>query len=273
MALIDARPNNNYWHFIDVWETGAYDSNNRTRELGIRYWIDVRVSGSYGSWSGGETRRFGAWVDGQDHPRDLSFDTRNGADFTVLDIRQWVYAGDGRTIEVHGYFQGWSSSFPGYQDNGGRFNVSRVEPATPVVSPPSPPTLRNPINITPIAFGVQYDRGADNGGPILQDQFHWRRLDTGELVWDDPFPTGYTSPAAGAGPELQPMTSYRIGGRSRNSAGWGPWSAEVIGTTLPGARVFSGSAWRWAIPFVKYEGAWRQAAPFNRASGVWASSG
>lgn len=271
MAVIDARPNNNYWHFIDVWETGAQDRNNRYREIGIRYWVDVRVSGSSGSWTGGSTRRFSAWVDGADHARDLSFDTRNGADFTVLDVRQWVYAGDGRSIPVHGYFEGWSSSFPGFHDTGGSFWVNRVEPLPPPVNRPDPITFLGMSNETVDSFGFNYRTNGDGGAAITSHEVQWW-IPGGTLIWTDVNCRGYSDPQGGriaGAPALLPGSEYHVRGRVGNSAGWSDYSPFYAGRTLPGARVKSGGSWRWAIPYVKQNGVWRMARPYGKAGGTW----
>lgn len=94
--------------------------------------------------------------------------------------------------------------------------------------------------LSPTSFGVDYARGADNGAGIQEDQAEWSRAADGVVVWNDFGPAGYTSPNGGAtpgSPPLTPGTEYRVRIRSRNAAGWGPWSGYVSATTLSGARV------------------------------------
>jgi hypothetical protein len=82
------------------------------------------------------------------------------------------------------------------------------------------------------------------GAGIEQDHAEWSRADTGEVVWNDYGPNGYTNPAGGAGPQLLPGTDYRVRVRSRNVQGWGAFSGYVYAQTLSGGRAFDGSTFR-----------------------------
>lgn len=243
VRVIDARPNNNYWHFIDVWDVGGARSSDQTRVIRIRYVVDVRVSGGSGSWSGSSTRRFSAWVDGTDHARDLTFDTRNGADFVVLEVDQRVFAGtNGRTIPVHGYFAGWSSSFPGYHDQGGQFFVPGVAPPPPPANPPAKMARATISELTPTSARIswtapQSDRPiTDYDLHVCTAQQHSASVCQAHFSW-----TGSTARAKTL-TNLTPGVQYYVGLRADSDAGAGAWSDWAPFRTPSGAYVGKGGS-------------------------------
>lgn len=72
---------------------------------------------------------------------------------------------------------------------------------------------------------------------------------------------------------LDPGKKYYFWSRSRNSVGWGPWSASVSVTTIAGAfvTVISGTdvQVKAAVPYVRDGGVWKLAEGYVRATGEW----
>lgn len=76
-----------------------------------------------------------------------------------------------------------------------------------------------------------------------------------------------TSPQVVTG--LIPGTVYYFRVRSRNSVGWGAWSAARSVRTVAGAYIRVGAETKLAIPYVKVDGVWKIAEPWVRNVGVW----
>lgn len=68
---------------------------------------------------------------------------------------------------------------------------------------------------------------------------------------------------------LDPGKTYYAWGRSRNTIGWGPWSARSQVNLIAGARVLVAGVWQRAVPYVKVAGVWKVAYPWIKDAGVW----
>lgn len=130
----------------------------------------------------------------------------------------------------------------GYGSVNDRFDNGRAHRGTIEAPPrisrvPSAPGIIGAEDVTSNSFGIRYQRGADNGSPIQNDHAQWATDSRFKnVVWNDYGPAGYTSPQGGAtagAPALQPNRTYYVRIRSRNAAGYGPFSATASQTTLP----------------------------------------
>lgn len=68
---------------------------------------------------------------------------------------------------------------------------------------------------------------------------------------------------------LLPATTYYLWSRTRNAAGWSPYSPLVVAKTIAGAYVKVGAVYKQAVPWVKDGGVWKKARPWSRVAGVW----
>lgn len=134
----------------------------------------------------------------------------------------------------------------------------------------SAPTVSN---ITQVSATLKLNSGGDGGSPINLYQFGWATnpLDvppSGNVISVIPFgglpPTTVTN--------LPPGTTLYFRSRTKNDAGWSPWSGPTIARTIAGARVKVGPVWKEAVPYVKVAGVWRVAQPWVRITGVWRKS-
>jgi hypothetical protein len=124
---------------------------------------------------------------------------------------------------------------------------------------------------TATRLGISYSRGGNGGSAILQDRATWYEINgsSNPIIWTDDNCVGYTDPQDGvAGPVLKPYTEYHVYIQSRNAVGWGA-AAGISVRTLAGARVFTGGAWKTAVPYVFNAGAWRMGRPYVFSGGVW----
>ena len=229
MAQITAAPNGNYTHILDVWDTGAVSGLSRL--IHGRYWVDVRVSGGAGSWSGSSTRLFRAWADGQNFDNNTSFDTRSGADFTVVEFDKWVYVGgSAKTIGFSLSFQGWSSSFPAATSGTGYLTLAAV------ASPPSQPPAPTASNVTQTSMMLSWNDPASDGGAGY-DQVILRRHPAPPTGTSG----GYTDYAMGGDANsktvtgLTPGTDYYWQLHYRNVAGYSPHGLVLHQPTAVGA--------------------------------------
>jgi fibronectin type III domain protein len=127
----------------------------------------------------------------------------------------------------------------------------------------SPPRVVTFTNVKQTSLTAKFvDRG--NGGrPILERQIGYGLSSVS--------PTSFAGDISGINniTGLSPGKTYYFWARSRNSVGWGAWSARSQVDLVAGARVLVGTTWKRAVPFVKVAGVWKVAQPWVRDSGAW----
>lgn len=254
MARVEDRPNDNYWHFLDVTDTGAVSGTQR--KVHYRYLIDVRVSGSSGSWGG--PRLFRANVDGVNHDLNATFDTRPGTDLIPVEGDQWITVGaTGKRIGFYLEFSGWSSSFPAAKSPTGFLTLAGT------ATVPAPPTPVGLDQITPTSMRYRFVGNSSGGSPVTGYQFQYSTSSafTG-ATW---LSSNGTSTVTG----LAPNTTYYFRSRGLNAIGAGSPSSTISAKTIAPARVKVSGTWKYAIPYVKVAGTWRQAKPYVKVGGVW----
>lgn len=229
MAQVTAKPNGNYWHLLDVWDTGMVSGLSRL--IHGKYIVDVRVSGSAGSWSGSNTRLFRVWADGQNYDNRMSFDTRNGADFVTVEFDKWVYVGSSsKTINFSLHFEGWSASFPAATSGTGTLTLAAV--ATAPSQPPAPVAS----NVTETGMTLSWNDPASSGGAGY-DQVILRRHPAPPTGTSG----GYTDYVMGGDANskvvngLTPGTAYYWQLHYHNAAGYSPHGAVLAQPTATGA--------------------------------------
>lgn len=222
MARVTDAPNGNYTHYLDVNQESQSNSNN-TSTVSYRYWVRRNFSSSYGSWSGSDTRLFRARVNGVNHDRNVSFDTRYGNDWTFVSGNQTIsHNSDGyATISFSLYFEGWSSSFPSASSGNGSLTLDRI---------PKVPDAPVPIGIdqiTATSMRYRFSAGDSNGASIVEWQI--------QRATNSSFTTGVSTISGGGTTTLSGLanhTRYWVRARGRNSQGWGAWSSSRDATTL-----------------------------------------
>lgn len=129
---------------------------------------------------------------------------------------------------------------------------------------PSAPVKQSVSNITQTSFTVVYLFGdRTNNAPVLETQVGYGQ----SLV----APTDFATAVNGVTnlTDLDPGGIYYTWGRSRNSVGWGPWSARTETILIAGARVLVGAQWKRAVPYVRDDGVWKVAEPWVKSAGTW----
>lgn len=129
---------------------------------------------------------------------------------------------------------------------------------------PSAPVSQGYSNLTQTSVTVAYFFGdRSNNAPVLETQVGYG---TSPLA-----PTDFETDINGVTnlTDLDPGGTYYTWGRSRNSVGWGPWSARTEIILIAGARVLVGAQWKRAVPYVRVGGEWKVAEPWVRNAGTW----
>jgi hypothetical protein len=190
------------------------------------------IGGNIANYSNSETRSLGFW--------DIT---------TTQDVR-------------------FSIGATGTQGLGGPTDFWQRIDRTPPVQVPGAPTNLRVTDECHTQMGISYNRGAENGGSILQDEATWY-YPGGQVVWVDGNCNGYTNPNDGvAGPKLNLFTEYHIYIRSRNSAGWGPSSMIGVRTLASGWLKHEGT-YRPYVKYMKIDGVYREIIPFVKDGGIY----
>lgn len=144
-------------------------------------------------------------------------------------------------------WSGWSN-----RGEGVTWTVPQA-PGTPIIS-----------DKTQTAMRVQYIYSVNNNNPPTLE----RQLGYG---LSSSAPTSFANDPSGINflSSLVPGGTYYIWGRSRNSVGWGPWSASTQVLLVAGAQVRVGTEWKRAVPYVKVGGIWKVAEPWVKNQGIW----
>jgi Fibronectin type III domain len=132
-------------------------------------------------------------------------------------------------------------------------------------------TWKIPDAPAPVTFGdtdqttvvANFNDSWDGGQPILERQLGY------SLTSSAPTTTLAASAGSNLVSSLNPGKTYYFWARSRNSIGWGPWSAVSQVLLIAGARIFTGGQWKRAVPYVKIGGVWKVVRPWVREAGVW----
>lgn len=110
---------------------------------------------------------------------------------------------------------------------------------------------------------VSFTDGGNGGTAILERQVVYNTINT---------TTGSSNVSYSGVMEitgLEPATTYYFWARTRNSAGWGPYSPVATKRTIAGAWFNVNGQWKEAIPYVRSGGVWKLARPWGRDAGVW----
>lgn len=137
---------------------------------------------------------------------------------------------------------------------------------------PASPSYLN-VKYLPDTLGalVEFIAGSPGSQVILEHQVGWGL--------DPTTPEHLVNIAASSNPktvfqtamyDLLPGRNYYFWAWSRNTSEWswnraGPFTLRVPA----GAKVKSGSTYKWAVPYVKVNGVWRRVRPFVKSAGVW----
>lgn len=111
---------------------------------------------------------------------------------------------------------------------------------------------------------TEYVDSGNGGQPILERQLGYGQNSTTPSSFANANESGFTDISG-----LDPGKLYYFWVRNRNSIGWGPWSERAQVLLIAGARVFTGSEWKRAVPYVKVAGVWRVVRPWVRNAGTW----
>lgn len=135
-------------------------------------------------------------------------------------------------------------------------------------------TWKVPDAPSPVSFSAvkqtsllaHFTDGFSGGPAILERQFGYGKVEVS--------PTDFWGAVPGPNDfiNLDPGKTYYFWARSRNTIGWGAWSAISPISLIAGARVLVGSQWKRAVPYVKHAGVWKVARPWIRDAGVWKES-
>lgn len=147
-------------------------------------------------------------------------------------------------------------------------NAKGWSPYSPVASAKTtkvPDAPDQPIvsNATQNSVVISFTDNGNGGSAILERQVarNTSNTTTGATT------ASYTGVKTWTG--LNPATTYYFWARSRNAAGWGPYSPVATLRTIAGARVNVNNVWKEAIPYVNVGGVWKVARPWVRDAGVW----
>lgn len=131
---------------------------------------------------------------------------------------------------------------------------------------PAAPAAPAFTNVTQTSVSVAFPFATRlSDPPTLEKQFRYGRDPTGAII-DGTINVDQPTEALG---NLTPGGTYYFWGRSRNSVGWGPWSAAYKLMLIAGARILVAGSWRRAVPYVNDEGTWKVAEPWIKDTGVW----
>lgn len=130
-----------------------------------------------------------------------------------------------------------------------------------ITAPPAPDPL-DFGDATPTSIVYSFRSMGNGGSKILEWQIGYG---TSSAKPQHYLKSGGTSSVTG----LKPATTYYFWARGRNSKGWGAWSVRTARRTDAGARVKLGSAWKEAVPMVRYKGKWVAAEAWVRSGGKW----
>lgn len=128
---------------------------------------------------------------------------------------------------------------------------------------PDAPQSPSFSNITQVGLRVAFDDRYDGGTGILERQIGYGLSSVGASSFANA-PGGVVTLS-----NLSPGKTYYFWSRSRNSVGWGSWSAVSQTNLIAGARVLNGGVWKRAVPYVKVSGVWKVAEPWVRNAGEW----
>lgn len=162
----------------------------------------------------------------------------------------------GLTVGTLYYFWARVANSEGYSAWSPRASVTTVN------VPPAP----GPLVVSEISqVSMKVVMAENGGGTILQRQIVRNTVNNigGGTTTD------YNNLAGITLTGLLPATTYYLWSRTRNAAGWGPYSPLVVAKTIAGAYVKVGAVYKQAVPWVKDGGVWKKARPWSRVAGVW----
>lgn len=131
---------------------------------------------------------------------------------------------------------------------------------------PAAPNQGASYNATQTSVGVGFAFGQRGTDPVnLEKQMRYGKDPTGAVLTA----TITVDEAVEYVYNLTPGATYYFWARTRNSVGWGPWSASLVVLLIAGARVLVGSDWKRAVPYVNVGGVWKVAEPWVKDAGNW----
>lgn len=198
--------------------------------------------------------------------------------FGSLDFK-WSIPGDTNNVIAVSYpaGTGWKmiKKSPSFSVGG---NVTLYMPDTPtsgfggptthtvaIARPPAAPTSKVPTNIGPTSMTFDIDDGSNNGASITGRYYQYSKLSNFSGASDIALPSSGTVTRN----DLDPNTLYYWRGRTKNSAGYSPYSTARSATTLAAAWVKVSGVWKRAILFIKVSGTWKQVVLYGKKAGAW----
>lgn len=130
--------------------------------------------------------------------------------------------------------------------------------------PPNPPGVILFPDVDQKSVTMTFNAGSSGGTPILEHQIGYGKDPNGYS-----FAIPVQENAFNILSNLDPGKLYYFWVRSRNAVGWGPWSERRQVTLIAGARIFVGTQWVRAVPYVRINGTWKVVRPWVRSAGVW----
>ena len=137
---------------------------------------------------------------------------------------------------------------------------------------PAVPTALAFSLIDHVSAKATWTRGSMNGGTFANDQIQVSsksQTGTGDFTGTPIEITASPTTAYYTMTGLLPGVKYYVHVRTKNSVGYGPWTAVATFTTLAGTKVKVAGVWKDAIPYVKVAGVWKTAVPYVKVAGTW----
>lgn len=129
---------------------------------------------------------------------------------------------------------------------------------------PDPPTGLKFTDVKQASLKLAFTPGSNRGATILEHQIGYGSSPTASQ-----FTVVGSSGGTIINANLVPGISQYFWVRSRNTYGWGNWSARATQLMRAGALIPVGGVYKRAVPYMKVNGVWTLVEPWVRDMGVW----